>query len=166
MDLPKIPRNPMRKEDEPGYESEIWQPSWKCFCCHDTGIITPRLARMVIEGYDYQRDKLPRCVNPECFSGSHWDGATKDCMDYRISPLTCQKLDLIERDSWKQAVADKSDRIRALSRKMSLRSASRSPVEEMEARRRHEEAVNADPEQLKAIATRYMGSEFMKYGAE
>jgi ABC-type proline/glycine betaine transport system substrate-binding protein len=59
--MKKLPRFPMRPEKESEAEVEIWQPNWKCFCCHDSGIVVSHLAAMVIEEFDFKRDKPPRC---------------------------------------------------------------------------------------------------------
>jgi hypothetical protein len=165
MNIEKLPRAPMRREDESGYEKEIWQPSWNCFCCHDTGIIVSHLAALVIDGYNSNRDKLPRCVNPGCKPRSDWDSeALTHCVDYRISAVTCQKLDAIERENWRQTVRQKQINIRALAQKMNLRKRDRTPIEETEAQRQHEEVCNANPEKLRAMAQAYLGSEYIKDG--
>ena len=56
--MKKLPRNPMRPDQESGAEPEIWQPDWNCFCCHDSGLVYDHLAALVIDGYDGNRDKL------------------------------------------------------------------------------------------------------------
>jgi hypothetical protein len=166
MNIEKLPRAPMRREDEPGYEKEIWQPGWNCFCCHDTGIIASHLAALAIDGYDSNRDKFPRCVNPGCKAGSDWDSeALTDCVDYRISAATCQKLDAMEREDWRQTVGQKQINLRALAQKMNLRKRDRTSLEEVEAQRRHEETCNPDPVRLRALAQAYLGSDYMKDGS-
>lgn len=135
MNIKKLPRDPMRPEQEPSSEVEIWQPNWKCFCCHDSGIIAPHLASLVIDGYDYNKDKLPRCSQPGCKSGSDYDSdVLRTSVDYRIDSLTCQQLDSIERDVWRKTVQAKAQRIqeatKALAMKKSLRVRDRSPLEE------------------------------------
>jgi len=175
VNIEKLPRNSMRPEKEPDAEVEIWQPSWKCFCCHDTGIINQHLAALVIDEYDSNRDKFPRCVNPGCKAGDHWDSETlTDCVDYRINAVTCQKLDAIEREGWRQTVRQKQINIQALAQKMNLRKRDaesgslrdhRTPAEEIKAWRRHEEVCNADPEKLIAVAQAYLGNEYMRDGS-
>jgi len=158
MNVKKLPRNPMRPEKEPDAQVEIWQPSWRCFCCQDTGIINSHLAALAIDGYEPNRDKFPRCVNPGCKAGDDWDSeALVDCVDYRIDAATCQKLDAIERESWRQTVRQKQINIQALAQKMNLRERDRTPSEEMELLRRHEEVCNADPVKLKAMAQALSG---------
>lgn len=171
LNINKLPRAPMRREDEPGYEKEIWQPDWKCFCCHDTGIVYDSLAALVIDGYNRDRDKRPRCVNPGCKAGSDWDSeAMSGCIDYRISAATCQKLDAIERENWRRTVESRFERIQnsvnntAIGMSM-LRRRDRTPSEEEIAKKRHEEAINADPEKLREMARAYLGDEFMRDGA-
>jgi len=166
MNIEKLPRSPMRREDEPGYEKEIWQPKWDCFCCHDTGIIKPHLASLVIDGYDFNRDQFPRCVNPGCKAGSDWDSTQlTHCCDYRITAATCQKLDAIERENWRETVRLRQINIQTLAHQMSMRQRARTPIEEMESQRRHEEVCNADPKKLRAMAQAYLGDEYMRDGA-
>lgn len=176
LNINKLPRNPMRREDEPGYEKEIWQPDWKCFCCHDTGIIYDSLAALVIDGYDSDHDKFPRCVNPGCNAGSDWDSEIlTDCVDYRISALTCQKLDAIERENWRRTIESQfeaihnsvKDTVKDTARGMSFKRVKRdrTPSEEEIAKKRHESALNADPQKLRSLAQAYLGDEFMRDGA-
>lgn len=155
----------MRPEKEPDVEAEIWSPDWRCFCCHDTGIIVSHLAAMAIDGYDRDHDKFPRCVNPGCRAGSDWDSeALTDCVDYRINAATCQKLDAIEREDWRQTTKRQQTNIVGLAQKMSLRKRDRTPNEETEARRRHEEVCHANSAKLKAAAQKYLGNDYMKNG--
>lgn len=171
MSIEKLPRNPMRGEDEPGYDKEIWQPSWKCFCCHDTGIIYDTLAGLVIDGYNPNQDKKPRCVNPGCKAGSDWDSeALTGSIDYRINAVTCQKLDAIERENWQRTIESQfkqvSRCVKDTAKGMSmLRRRDRTSEEELLAQRKHESASNADPKKLTAAARAYLGDEFMKDGA-
>jgi hypothetical protein len=165
VNIEKLPRSPIRREDEPGYEKQIWQPGWNCFCCHDTGIIASHLATLAIDGYDSNRDKFPRCVNPGCRAGSDWDSeALTGCVDYRISAATCQKLDAIERESWRQTVRQKQINIQPLAQKMNLRERARTSSENLEAQKRHEEVCNADPTKLIAMAQAYLGNDYIKDG--
>jgi hypothetical protein len=140
--MKKLSRNPMRPEHEPGAFVEIWQPSWKCFCCHDSGIVVSHLARIAIEGFDSNRDKLPRCQNKGCEEGSHWDGdSVTHCVDYRLTPAICQELDSIERSNWRRTTELKQQQIREhvaqLSQKKSLRQRDRTPDEQISAIEKH-----------------------------
>lgn len=171
LNIKKLPRAPMRREDEPGYDKEIWQPDWKCFCCHDTGIVYDSLAALVIDGYNRDRDKRPRCVNPGCKAGSDWDSeALTGCIDYRISAATCQKLDAIERGNWRRTIESRihgiQNSVKGTAKGMSmLQRRDRTPQEESHAQRKHEEMCNADPQKLQEAAKAYLGDEFMRDGA-
>ena len=89
---------PMRPEEEA--EKEIWQPSWNCFCCRDSGKISPNLVRRVIPGYNYSRDRLPVCQN--CNKGHDWFHLDDlGVIDTRLGPVICRKLDLIAREDWR-----------------------------------------------------------------
>lgn len=147
--IKKLPRAPMRPEKEPGAEVEIWQPDWKCFCCHDSGIIVPHLASLIIDGYDSNRDKFPLCVNPGCKAASKYDSEFWDTsVDRRIEPAVCQQLDLLEREDWRKTVQAKAQRIqeatKALASQKSLRARDRSPDEEQGSLDRHRLVVEED----------------------
>lgn len=104
-DFPQLPRIPLRPEKEPDVEIEIWKPGWNCFCCHDSGIVVPHLARKVIPDYDESKDKFPRCKKPGCTNGSQYDSdILRPSTDDRIEPLLCKKLDLLERETWHQTM--------------------------------------------------------------
>jgi hypothetical protein len=139
--MKKIPREPMRPETEPGADPEIWQPDWKCFCCHDSGIVHHYLAKLVIDGYDSNRDKLPRCHNLCCNAGSHYDGyALTDSVDYRLDSETCQELDSIERENWRDYVEQQRQKLKIDLSTIgkNLRGRDRTSSEEMEARQKHQ----------------------------
>lgn len=173
MNIEKLPPLPMRKEDEiASGEKELWQPRWDCFCCADTGIVRPHLAALALDGYDPKRHKFPRCVSPGCKAGSEWDGeALRASVDYRISSLTCQKLDAIEREGWRQAIKTtleaihKKKSIETLAKEKSLRKSDRTPSEHESAQLRHELASNADPQKLRAMAAEYLGDKWLEEGA-
>lgn len=119
---PKLPRQPMRPEEEPGVDKPAWYPNWQCFCCHDTGIVQNHLALMVIEGYDQKRDKMPLCQNPGCKAGKKRSNIS-NCLDTRLSPVICQELDMEERSDWQdtqQQPHQKRLDIRFLVEKMSM----------------------------------------------
>ena len=61
--LPRLDSLPTHPDKEKTLsEKELFYPSWKCFCCHDTGIINPHLTRLVAPKFDWNRDKLPLCT--------------------------------------------------------------------------------------------------------
>lgn len=143
MSLPKLPRDIIRREDEPEHEKELWRPNWKCFCCHDTGTIRPYLAAMVIDGYRWESDKIPVCQNPGCSATSNISQAIEQYLDYRLDAAICQQLDLIDRESWRQTLKDANQRrlnTQILAQRMSLRKSDRTSTEQMEAQQRHSAA--------------------------
>ena len=147
--IKKLPRAPMRPEKEPGAEVEIWQPEWRCYCCHDSGSIPPHLASLIIDGYDRDRDKLPLCVNPACRAASKYDSEFLDAsVDRRMEPAVCQQLDLLEREVWRKEVQAKSHRIqeacRQAAKEKSLRVRDRSQDEEQAIQERHRLVVEED----------------------
>ncbi len=161
MSLPKLPRQLVRPEKEASADNEIWFPDWTCFCCHDTGLVRPKLVELIIPGYDYEKDLHPACYR--CSVGSNYT----QCQDYdqRFNRDICRELDRIERENWTATVKEKQQRIlemKKLAQAKSLRSRNRTPEEERLARQRHEEVLNADPELLAIIAKAYLGAEFMQ----
>lgn len=146
--LPKLERQPMRREDEPGYEPEIWQPNWECYCCRDTGLINQNLVLMVIPNYNHSKDKLPVCQN--CNIGNRFWEQVPESIDDRLNQTICQQLDLIERENWRQTTKNTFEKykskaqraIKELSDTKSLRKRDRLPEEELEAVRKHEEVIS------------------------
>lgn len=156
-ELPELSRAIMRKEDEPGYEKKLWQPSWNCFCCHDFGIVQSHLAAMVIKGFNSNQDKLPRCQNHGCSAGERYDtNALSGCIDYRFSPEICQKLDAAEREAWRETLLMQCLHLKArinklreqeqkLAQKMKMRGVrDRTANDNYEVAIQHEEIKNAD----------------------
>lgn len=122
---------------------EIWQPQWQCFCCHDSGIIRPHLAQMVIDGYQWDKHKLPLCQKPGCRMGSHYySEAMSATTDTRVLPPICKKLDEIERDNWNRTVQSHWQRAKQsaseLARDMSLRKRDRTQAEQQQAEENHQ----------------------------
>lgn len=163
MSLPRLSRQPVRPDKEASVDAEIWYPDWKCFCCHDTGIVRPKLAELVIPDYDYDRDFHPTCYR--CDVGSVY--ANCEEYDQRFNRGICSELDRIERDSWTATVKAKQQRIletKMLAQKMNMRQRDRTATEEVEAQQRHEEACNVESEKLREMARAYLGNEYMKDG--
>ena len=146
MKLPKLSREIIREEDKPGYSPVIWQPSWNCFCCHDTGTVNPHLARLIVEGYQLEKDKIPRCQNPCCNAGENLDSLDSDMVDYRFTSAICQHLDAIHREDWQQTTQNKADifqgKVAKLSQQKSLRKNERTSTEEMIAQQKHAAVLN------------------------
>ena len=176
--MKKLPRNPMHPEKESDAEVEIWQPTWKCFCCHDSGIVVSHLAATVIEGFNSNRDKLPRCQNPGCKSGSHWDSDNiTHCVDYRLTSGICLQLDAAEREAWRETLLMQRQHLKArlnelkeqeqkLAQKMKMPGVrDRTEDDNREVAIRHEEILNADPQFLAAAAQEYLGHDYWGKGS-
>lgn len=153
--MKKLPRQPMRPEQEPGEDKPLWKPTWHCFCCHDNGIVQSHLAALVIEDFNPNKDKLPLCQNPSCYAGnSYLMGSLKHCLDMRLDSTLCQTLDLEEREVWRQTLASQHNYLkqlreeeRRLAQKMSLRKRDRTPEEERIIQARHEENRQLSPQE-------------------
>jgi len=137
MNFPELPRQIVRREDEPDYQKELWQPTWKCFCCHDTGTVQPHLVAMVINGYSWFTDKIPVCQNPSCCAPSPGE-AIEPILDYRLTAVICQQLDAIERQDWRETIKERQINIKTIAQKMSLRQRDRSAFEQEEALHNHQ----------------------------
>ena len=144
--LPSLPREFMRREDEPGWNREIWQPSWKCFCCHDTGTVQSHLAALIIEGYSLGHDKLLVCQNPACDTPVGVSGKYSNCLDFRLNATICKTLDKFERDAWRKWVRERQEKYKEINAKVvaladakSLRERVRTPYEELEVQQSLEE---------------------------
>ncbi|MES1024905.1 hypothetical protein ABN584_18830 [Gloeocapsa sp. BRSZ] len=164
MNLPQLPREPIRPEAEE--DRELWQPRWRCFCCQDTGIVRLWLVEQVIPDYDYQRDKSVVCQNPHCQAGENYRYDPN--YDQRFSAGICAALDSKNRDSWRRTIEKRFERIqnsvKNTAQSMSLRKRERTYAEEMEAQRQHNDVRNAAPVKLEAIAAAYLNSEYVKEG--
>ncbi|MBH8564447.1 hypothetical protein I8748_20055 [Nostoc sp. CENA67] len=102
-DFPQFEALPVRPE-EIG-DKEIWQPSWKCFCCQDTGKVQNHLVKLVIPDYDYDRDRLPICQL--CGEGDKLYHLTEfGVIDTRFETLLCKKLDTLARKEWSKATQE------------------------------------------------------------
>ena len=147
MSLPKLPRQPIRPDKESSVDAEIWYPDWRCFCCHDTGIVRPRLVELVIPDFNYDKDLHPACYR--CDAGSVYTNC--EAYDQRFNRGICGELDRIERENWTATVKERQQRIletKLLAQAMSMRSRDRMSAEEVKVQQRHEEACNADPAKL------------------
>ncbi|MBD2472386.1 hypothetical protein [Nostoc sp. FACHB-145] len=159
--MKKLPRARTRSEDEPEFEKEIWQPSWQCFCCHDSGIVQPHLAAIAIDGYDYNQDKLPRCQNPGCRAGSYWDSESiTDSVDYRLNPAICQELDSIEREGWRQTTKRKFIDLKALSGQLAMPGTKeRTQNDDREVQQRKAEIESISSERWESMRKAYLGGD-------
>jgi len=150
MNLPQLPREPIRPELENPTDKEIWTPKWRCFCCRDTGLVGLNLVRLAIPSYDQYRDKPVACQNPRCYAGSDYRGDPN--YDQRFTVGICTELDKRSREDWQRTAESHfkaiQNRVVDASRGMSLRRCDRTPDEELVANKRHESACNADPKKL------------------
>ncbi|MGL5925125.1 hypothetical protein [Chroococcidiopsis sp.] len=151
MTLPQFPREPVRPDLE-GVEKdrELWTPRWKCFCCHDSGLVNLSLIKLVIPDYNLHRDKFVVCQNRHCEAGA--DYRHDPNYDQRFTVGICMELDKRNREDWHRTVESHfktiQNRVADASRKVSLRKCDRTSDEELVAIGRHESACNADPEKL------------------
>ncbi|TBR56466.1 hypothetical protein B4U84_29745 [Westiellopsis prolifica IICB1] len=162
MRLPQLPPEPMRREDEPGYEKEIWHPQWQCFCCQDTGKVQPHLVRLVISGYNYDRDRLPVCQAPGCSAGSNYLHL-EDEIDMRLVSAICQELDRIERENWRQTTLNKvaliQEQINQTAVAKSLRQRDRTSYDNREVQQQKVEIEAISPQSWSAMRKAYLGGD-------
>ena len=124
--------------------AESWKPTWKCYCCHDTGFVLDRLASLVIEGYDSEKSKIPRCNATNCGAEVGVYLEESGTLDCRLSSQVCDRLSEIEKESWEQYRWKKHQLrkealglVEELAERKSMRNVRRSEKEEKEAKRRH-----------------------------
>jgi hypothetical protein len=159
-ELPKFERLPInpRNEEE---DKEIWQPNWKCFCCHDTGRIYPTLVRLIIADYDYDKDKIPVCQN--CNAGSNLMHL-QSMIDTRIDFKVCRHLDKFERDNWKRTTQQQFEIVKKrvdlvtneIAQSHSLTKNNRTPNDDREVAQRKAEIEAISPEQWKEMKNDYL----------
>ncbi len=148
MDFKKLKPIPLRPECSPDYDKQLWQPNWCCFCCHDTGFVIDRLAAYVIEGYTSGQHKIALCQATRCQAEIGETLEASGSLDERLTPEICDELDNLEREEWARTLK-KQREIRKqakgvvdkLAESKSIRLRRRTPTEEMEVRRRHEEVI-------------------------
>jgi hypothetical protein len=137
----KLPPLPMRRENDPNDDPEIWQPDHLCFCCEDTGLAM-HAAVMFIEGYNLERHKFPVCQNPGCEQGLKF-GQVPDLqysLDWRLDAQMCAEADQARRKEWREWAFSQQQKpeIDYSSITNNLRSNSRTSAEEMEAWQKHQ----------------------------
>lgn len=145
MNLPKLSRSILRNENKPEYEGrQLWQPKWKCFCCHDSGIVNPHLAALIVPGYNPDQDKIPLCQNSGCNAGDHFlnNEEVERSLDMRFTQTICKQLDALHREDWKETTKQQFEQvvnIQEIARSRSLRKRDRTPEENQLARQKHQE---------------------------
>lgn len=147
--LPRLQPLFLRPETEPGYEKVAWRPTWKCFCCHDTGLVQYSLLKQVMPDYDDRRHKPVKCNASACERELGEALYLTNTLDLRLNSSVCDQLDSIERQCWRDWERQQHQlRKKALERANNdgltgnLRSVKRSESEALEARQRHQRIVN------------------------
>jgi hypothetical protein len=92
-EIPHFNRNPVVSQD-----SEIWRPSWHCYCCRDTGLVQDYLVKRVIPNYNAFEDKPVVCQRCGAY---HRGNPVRDLNhDWRFKRDLCDRLDQISRHDW------------------------------------------------------------------
>ncbi|NEU77658.1 hypothetical protein [Nostoc sp. UIC 10630] len=164
MKLPELPREPIRNEDQPGYEKQIWSPSWKCFCCQDTGRIHPHLVKLIIRDYDFDCDRIPICQNSKCKFGVNWLHLGSANIDMRLNAAICQELDRFSREDWKRTTQQQFEKYRKriessftqIAQSHSFALSHRTSNHEREVQQRKAEIEAITPEQWEAMNKAYL----------
>lgn len=138
----------LRPECDPNYDKCLWRPSWRCYCCQDTGFVIDRLAAYIIEGYNSRQHKIALCQASRCQAEIGETVEASGCLDRRLTPDICDYLDSLERESWVQTLEEQrelrrkaSEFVDELAQRKSMRLERRSLDEEMEARKKHQEVI-------------------------
>lgn len=151
MKFEKIPDEPLRSEDDPAYDEELWRPTWKCYCCHDTGFILPRLAEQIFDRYRHGKSKFPRCTATACKTDIGTDKRLLASTNFNVPVHICDYFDRLERQDWndwvmRQAKLIKNNKDKAksaieeLSKSMAVRSP-RTSAEQMLAQQQHQNVL-------------------------
>ncbi|AFZ28359.1 hypothetical protein Cylst_6588 (plasmid) [Cylindrospermum stagnale PCC 7417] len=117
-DLPQFEPVPLRPEEE-NQEEEIFYPRWRCFCCQDSGLVSRDLVQLIMPKYNPDRDKWVLCQGANCDASKRWENVPIENFDIRFIPSICQKLDLINRENWRNTVKQQIN-IRQLAKKLKM----------------------------------------------
>ena len=145
---PKLEPIQLRDEAQPGYEAIAWKPTWKCFCCHDTGLIQELLIKKVIPRYVSGRHKPVECNATHCDIQLGRDLYKTETLDRRFSAELCDRLDSDERQMWqewsKEQHEKRKQRLGLIDSNVThnLRLRSRTNYEQLEVERRHQNIRN------------------------
>ena len=114
----------------------------------DTGFVLERLAAYVIEGYTGGQHKIAKCRASNCQAEIGETLEASGSLDERLTPEICDYLDNLEREEWAQTLKKQREMrkqakevVDELAERKSIRLRRRTPEEEMEVRRRHEEVI-------------------------
>ena len=145
FELPKFSRRLMRPQEEE-LGKQVLFPNWNCYCCHDTGVINPKLVKLIIPDYVVDKDKLPCCQNSRCSEGKKYlnNPSITSSLDLRFGDELCQKLDRIEREEWRQERETTISRLKIIdfALEKSLRRGDRSRLEQEQVDINHEHERN------------------------
>lgn len=164
-DFPQLEPMIVRPEEEIE-DKEIWQPSWKCFCCQDTGKVQPHLVRLIMPSYNYERDRLPICQL--CGEGDKlYHLESLGVIDTRLETLLCKKLDHLARKQWQEttreqvAIAKKKMQLATeeAAKSLSLRHGNRSTNDNREIQQRKTEIESISPYKWGQMRAEYLGVE-------
>jgi hypothetical protein len=160
-DLPIFERLPINEQTE-NDDKEIWQPSWHCFCCQDTGLIYRHLIELIIPDFDPNRDRIPVCQCCNKFDNYHLK--EYGVLDLRFDLYICKKLDAIARDGWKRTTQQQFEKYKnqvdiatgAIAQSHSLAVTKRNSNDEREIQLRLAEIEAITPEQWEAMNKAYL----------
>ena len=130
---------PLRDEAQPGYEKAAWKPNWKCFCCHDNGIIPERIVKTVIPNYVTGRHKPVKCNNCNIrLADTLYDTNT---LDLRFPQALCVRFAHQEKIMWQQWCIERHEyrKLKIASATKNLRTRERTTSEQLDAERRHQD---------------------------
>lgn len=155
--LPQFERLPINEQTE-NEDKEIWQPSWNCFCCQDTGQIQAHLVRLIISDYDPNRDRIPVCQG--CNKFDRHNLRDYGVLDTRFDLFLCKKLDRIARNDWKQVTEKQFEmvkqRINQIAKTHSLTNCNRTSNDDREVQQRKAEIESISPEKWEAMNKEYL----------
>ncbi|MDJ0595188.1 MAG: hypothetical protein QNJ72_35285 [Pleurocapsa sp. MO_226.B13] len=142
---PKLEPIQLRDEAQPGYEAIAWKPTWKCFCCHDTGLVQHLLVKKVIPRYVSGRHKPVECNATHCDIQLGRDLYKTETLDRRFSADLCDRLDGDERQMWAEWSKEQHQkRLKLIDSNVTknLRFRSRTNYEQLEVEHRHQNIKN------------------------
>ena len=106
--LPQLEPLKLRPEAQPEYQELAWQPTWNCFCCHDTGMVVERLIKQVMPRYTHARHKPVECNATNCHIELAQLLYTTHTLDRRLTDVICnRRLEAEERLMWSQWSKDR-----------------------------------------------------------
>lgn len=148
-EYPQLQPLSLRDEAQPDYEKIAWKPNWRCFCCHDTGLVQYSLVKKVINNYIPDRHKPIECNATRCNIRLGETLYETETLDRRFSADLCDRLDLDERQMWQKWSQERHQkrmlRLESIDNSEithNLRVRSRTPTEQLEVNRRHQNIRN------------------------